>query len=668
MAPVYGITFGPRHYSVHVELPDTYPVLPDAYRQFLRDDGGEQDEVRIERFAELVRSHRPAWLLRQQTEFAASSTVPSLRDEIVELMRSVGMLAPDVPISDEMELPFDLVRLHDEQDIRDRWLQGRAAMYHENTKQLFINLGYYSVPLLAAQLQAEFDPDGKSPELQALALELAERHGPTGRPNGGLWPGQTIRGRFLERQQRSARVVTGELFRRGRRSWRGIAGIAPRHAAGLRNRTARIGPNYLTELANMVDLPKYIIVDRRDLLGGRLVAMLNGLRMSRRIGVPFLMTWPHGDGDFWAYVPKLADIFSGDFTLPFDPTSGRGVVIAADDPRLADATRSRSVIPCPETVESGIDILLVRPNLRDGGKSNYLLDQRFACYALGPEETFADVKAGLAAEFRAIPKAPAIQDAFDQVDRAMAGSQVAALHLRRLHLYSDTYLQASRFNSYCSTKTASAVISSLADRFDTVLIASDNPAVVDTLTDAHPGFAVAANRIIPLDHYPPSQRSLIDMYVLSKASEIFAPVGAFGFSASLIGGGRFRNILRYAAETGITAGDDETESLAFLSASMQPKPEPLARLAASVDGPGKFSMNDAGLLLHIAGALAKCGLHEQARDFGVWSCALRATQHSSRQDIRDFPLADRPVCQCCRRRTDMHRIACHRGSGRDAAP
>jgi hypothetical protein len=62
-APIFGIPFGARHISVHIELPDDASVLPDGYRQFLRYAAGEQPHVAATDFSELVREHRPAWLL-----------------------------------------------------------------------------------------------------------------------------------------------------------------------------------------------------------------------------------------------------------------------------------------------------------------------------------------------------------------------------------------------------------------------------------------------------------------------------------------------------------------------------------------------------------------------------------------------------------------------------
>jgi hypothetical protein len=58
-APIFGIPFGAKHISVHIELPDDYDVLPDGYRQFLRYAQGEQPNVTVIDFAELVRTaHR----------------------------------------------------------------------------------------------------------------------------------------------------------------------------------------------------------------------------------------------------------------------------------------------------------------------------------------------------------------------------------------------------------------------------------------------------------------------------------------------------------------------------------------------------------------------------------------------------------------------------------
>lgn len=62
-APVFGITFGAKHISVHIELPDNYPVVPEAYRRFLQRTDGEQNELLAAHFSEMVRDNRPQWLI-----------------------------------------------------------------------------------------------------------------------------------------------------------------------------------------------------------------------------------------------------------------------------------------------------------------------------------------------------------------------------------------------------------------------------------------------------------------------------------------------------------------------------------------------------------------------------------------------------------------------------
>jgi hypothetical protein len=62
-APSFGISFGAKHVSVHIELPDDARVRPEAYRQFLRYIDGEQEQVDASHFAVEVLENRPEWLV-----------------------------------------------------------------------------------------------------------------------------------------------------------------------------------------------------------------------------------------------------------------------------------------------------------------------------------------------------------------------------------------------------------------------------------------------------------------------------------------------------------------------------------------------------------------------------------------------------------------------------
>jgi hypothetical protein len=69
-APIFGIPFGAKHISIHIEIPENYPVLPEGYRQALRYRAGEQPQVQANDFAEIVRDHRPQWLVEVIRSFA----------------------------------------------------------------------------------------------------------------------------------------------------------------------------------------------------------------------------------------------------------------------------------------------------------------------------------------------------------------------------------------------------------------------------------------------------------------------------------------------------------------------------------------------------------------------------------------------------------------------
>src|SRR5215472_1240734 len=89
-APIFGIPFGAKHISVHVELPDGYDVVPDGYRQFLRYRQGEQPNVSANDFAELVRDNRPQWLIDIIHSLAPDSTsTDDIRNELQRLLNQL---------------------------------------------------------------------------------------------------------------------------------------------------------------------------------------------------------------------------------------------------------------------------------------------------------------------------------------------------------------------------------------------------------------------------------------------------------------------------------------------------------------------------------------------------------------------------------------------------
>jgi len=110
VAAGYGILFMPRNYSVVVEFPDEYPVIPETYRLFLQKTRAEQSELTINEFASLVRRLRPKWLLEQQAAFAKADPMHTeLLSEIKALTKSIGVTALDDPNDPDRGLPFHTV-------------------------------------------------------------------------------------------------------------------------------------------------------------------------------------------------------------------------------------------------------------------------------------------------------------------------------------------------------------------------------------------------------------------------------------------------------------------------------------------------------------------------------------------------------------------------------
>ena len=60
-APLFGIPFAARLFTVLIELEDGYSVFPDHYRQFLCYADGGATRVTAKGFAGRVKEHRPAW-------------------------------------------------------------------------------------------------------------------------------------------------------------------------------------------------------------------------------------------------------------------------------------------------------------------------------------------------------------------------------------------------------------------------------------------------------------------------------------------------------------------------------------------------------------------------------------------------------------------------------
>lgn len=225
-APIFGIPFGAKHISVHIELPDTYPAVPEAYRTFLQYRDGEQSEVTARDFADLVREHRPTWLIELIRSFAPdSASSDDIRNELQTLLNALrvkrvsprvslegketvepgsgpaseaggrdgessggdraGQRATDLSVIPSgakraemfknMERAPDIFPLWDEAAIEEKDIKGRAGRYYMEASQLFVNMTYPAVAEMKSLLEAEY-ADAADPEMmRRLAQQHAEK-------------------------------------------------------------------------------------------------------------------------------------------------------------------------------------------------------------------------------------------------------------------------------------------------------------------------------------------------------------------------------------------------------------------------------------------------------------------------------------------------------------
>ncbi len=223
-APLFGIPFGARHISIHIELPDTYAARPEGYRQFLRYTTGEQQQVYGTDFALLVAKYRPQWLIDLIKSFAPDATShDEIRRELQKLLdelrvrremprvaiNGIAAVAPREGPSTQMargnqgtirqkephEVHVDLsvvptgaqradiwrnrerapiiIPLRTEAEIEEKQIKEKAARYYDNG-QLFVNMLYPSVYKMKEQLEREYASAADLDQLRTLAQQVAE--------------------------------------------------------------------------------------------------------------------------------------------------------------------------------------------------------------------------------------------------------------------------------------------------------------------------------------------------------------------------------------------------------------------------------------------------------------------------------------------------------------
>jgi hypothetical protein len=196
-APMFGVPFGAKHISIHIELPEEWGVRPEAYRQFLRYRDGDQRQVTAQDFAALARENRPQWLIETIKSFAPaeSGNTGEIRDELQKLLNSLRLKslspridpvgevpverggasgarpvrsgegraegkAPNITPDDFLAIPKgakraaismnaervpEIIYLREADRIEEKGLKEKAARFYREGGQLFVNMQYPAI-------------------------------------------------------------------------------------------------------------------------------------------------------------------------------------------------------------------------------------------------------------------------------------------------------------------------------------------------------------------------------------------------------------------------------------------------------------------------------------------------------------------------------------------
>lgn len=226
-APAFGIPFGARHISIHVELPDTFSVRHEPYRRFIQLASADQRQIVVEDFAEIVFRSRPDWLIDIINSLApkSSASTDDLRKELQDLLNELRVRSdsprenkdgihlvedggargarPDqrdssggdsgkIPtnptdlifnpagakrasISRNLEQAPEIIALRDEEEVAEKGITGKAARYVRETNQLFVNLTYSAVGAVQDHLRLRYATYDDTEIVRELARQWSER-------------------------------------------------------------------------------------------------------------------------------------------------------------------------------------------------------------------------------------------------------------------------------------------------------------------------------------------------------------------------------------------------------------------------------------------------------------------------------------------------------------
>jgi tetratricopeptide (TPR) repeat protein len=259
---------------------------------------------------------------------------------------------------------------------------------------------------------------------------------------------------------------------------------------------------------------------RKDQLGARLLMMLNSIRLAEDYATDFRINWfPRG-----AMAPKLdtpSDLFAADFiTRHFIDNADFEALDARTKPLWA-FLKDRT----PERLEA---------HLAAGG--HVLLDEGFEIVEFSWEDAEA-LRGRFRGFIRRIGFHPGVARHMAAIEAAMAaqGGHTIAYHIRRGDILNEEPWTHKEWPAKIEPdELYSAYLEKNADAG--ALVFSDQPESIARFTAAHPKVA-RIDDLVDLSGCKPVQRDFLELFAMSRATEIVAPpISAFSRAAARLSG------------------------------------------------------------------------------------------------------------------------------------
>ncbi len=259
---------------------------------------------------------------------------------------------------------------------------------------------------------------------------------------------------------------------------------------------------------------------RKDQLGARLLMMLNSIRLAEDYGTDFRINWfPRG-----AMAPKLdtpADLFAPDFIK-------RHFIDNADFEALDAQTEPLRTFLKDSTTDR------LAAHLAGGG--HVLLDEGFEIVEF-PWEDSGDLRGRFRGFIARIGFNPVVARHMAAIEAAMAaqGGRTIAYHIRRGDILNEEPWKHKEWPAKIEPdELYSAYLEKNADAG--ALVFSDQPESIARFTAAHAQVA-RIDDLVDISACKPVQRDFLELYAMSRASEIVAPpISAFSRAAARLSG------------------------------------------------------------------------------------------------------------------------------------